>query len=33
MAHFPTVATTPEVSAMLARNAVVAIGVSGGKGQ
>jgi len=31
MAHFPTVATTPEVSAMLARNAVVAIGVSGGK--
>ena len=29
MTHLPTVATTPEVEAMLARNAVVAIGVSG----
>lgn len=28
----PAVATTPEVENMLARNAVVAIGVSGGKG-
>lgn len=31
MTQVPTVATTPEVEAMLGRNAVVAIGVSGGK--
>lgn len=31
MSHQPAVATTPQVDEMLARNAVVAIGVSGGK--
>ncbi|SDC83227.1 hypothetical protein SAMN05216576_10780 [Ectopseudomonas chengduensis] len=31
MSQQPEVATTPQVDEMLARNAVVAIGVSGGK--